>query len=332
MVRDNPFVVADLLSARPTRVRRDDSEAGIGSRDGQASPQPGQFLDRNLVVGGGEGEDVVQGPVWQTNKIPLPGFGAERHAAPGALEGEKIPVEKAPEPAKLDPVVSEALTTPVSKSSGNVAEGNDDPHHIPAVRKNTVTQRHSSKCSTSGLHSGCEHSSHSRTVQNSHTTCPLRGPHCGCRLPTRGCHGQTCKLQAEHDACPVYLSLGHYLPVHQHPIKQQFGCAGYCGHGRIEHDASPVCLTLGQYPPVHQCPIKQQSGCTGYCGHGRTEQPQAVLWAQIPLYGTPGGCGCMCSLAEHGIVYYCTNEGIQFVEPGQCRCHFRECPGGSVRE
>ncbi|KAL5344550.1 hypothetical protein ACLOAV_010533 [Pseudogymnoascus australis] len=133
VVRDNPFVVADLLSARPTRVRRDDSEAGIGSRDGQASPQPGQFLDRNLVVGGGEGEDVVQGPVWQTNKIPLPGFGAERHAAPGALEGEKIPVEKAPEPAKLDPVVSEALTTPVSKSSGNVAEGNDDPHHIPAV-------------------------------------------------------------------------------------------------------------------------------------------------------------------------------------------------------
>ncbi|KFY51085.1 hypothetical protein V496_08966 [Pseudogymnoascus sp. VKM F-4515 (FW-2607)] len=132
VVRDNPFVLADRLSARPTRVRKDDSEAGIGSRDGQASPQPGQFLGRNLVVGGGEGEDVVQGPVWQTNRIPLSGFGAERHAAPGAPEGEKIPVEKAPEPAKLDSVVSEALASSVSKSSGNVAEeGNGDSHHIP---------------------------------------------------------------------------------------------------------------------------------------------------------------------------------------------------------
>ncbi|KFZ04549.1 hypothetical protein V502_10065, partial [Pseudogymnoascus sp. VKM F-4520 (FW-2644)] len=248
VVRDNPFVVADQLSARPRRVLGVGSDAGIRSRDGQASPQPGQFLARSLVERDKEGEDVGQGPIWQTNRVPIPGFGAERHGAFLAAGDEKMPAERVAKPKRLDPVMSETLTPSVSKSSGNVAEGGSyQAHPIPGVRKNSDAQQDGPESPASGLHGGCDPSlPHSHAVQNTQT-CPLRLLHCGCRIPTQGYHGQNgCQLQTGHAAPPFFLSFGHN-------------------------------------PPVHTYPIAQQSGCAGYCGSVRNEQIQTVLWTQVPL-------------------------------------------------
>ncbi|OBT77128.1 hypothetical protein VF21_05083 [Pseudogymnoascus sp. 05NY08] len=165
VVRDNPFVVADQLSARHRRVMRVDSEAGIRSRDGQASPQPDRYGARDIALTRREeeldaqrrmwhanrnrdGQDnpppgrnsartaasrdreeekAVQGPtLWQTNRVPIPGFGAERERALRTSRGEKIPaIERATKPPKkLDPVMSETLTPSGSKAGGggNVVE------------------------------------------------------------------------------------------------------------------------------------------------------------------------------------------------------------------
>ncbi|KFY31705.1 hypothetical protein V494_07925, partial [Pseudogymnoascus sp. VKM F-4513 (FW-928)] len=103
VVRDNPFVVADQLSVAASagaRMRRgrgrgtrgDSGEGGVGSRDGQSSPLPGRFVERNL--GSGErAEGVGMGAMWQTNRIPLPGL-----AVVGGEDSEKIPVERATVP------------------------------------------------------------------------------------------------------------------------------------------------------------------------------------------------------------------------------------------
>ncbi|OBT89674.1 hypothetical protein VE02_01820 [Pseudogymnoascus sp. 03VT05] len=178
VVRDNPFVVADQLSARHRRVMRVDSEAKIRSRDGQASPQPGRYLDsaialtpreeeldtqrrmwqanrsrygqanpprgrysaRTAASRDREEEKALQTRMWQTNRVPLPGFGAEREGACRASRGEKIPtVERAAKPpTKLDPVMSETLTSSGSKAGGGgvAQEGGYHAQPVPGGGKN----------------------------------------------------------------------------------------------------------------------------------------------------------------------------------------------------
>ncbi|OBT50842.1 hypothetical protein VE04_09217, partial [Pseudogymnoascus sp. 24MN13] len=164
VVRDNPFVVADQLSAHHGRVMRVDSEAGIRSRDGQASPQPGRYSARaralarrmeereedrhTWLANKSRGEQPSPQPgrysdralasrereedkrdsqrrMWQTNRVRLPGFGAEREGARRASRGEKVSAaERAPRTKKLDPVMSGTLTPSESKAGGgNVVEG-----------------------------------------------------------------------------------------------------------------------------------------------------------------------------------------------------------------
>ncbi|OBT99710.1 hypothetical protein VE01_02066 [Pseudogymnoascus verrucosus] len=178
VVRDNPFVVADQLSAHHGRVMRVDSEAGIRSRDGQASPQPGRYSARaralarrmeerdedrrTWLANKSRGEQPSPQPgrysartlasrereedkrdsqrrMWQTNRVPLPGFGAEREGARRASRGEKVSaVERAPRPKKFDPVMSGTLTPSESKAGGGnvVEEGGVHALPVPDGGKN----------------------------------------------------------------------------------------------------------------------------------------------------------------------------------------------------
>ncbi|KFZ01105.1 hypothetical protein V501_10222 [Pseudogymnoascus sp. VKM F-4519 (FW-2642)] len=325
VVRDNPFVVADQLSARHGRVMRVDSDAGIKSRDGQASPQPGRYSSRDWARMGREGERASPQPgrysaraiaaarrekrreelreedraadrrMWQTNRVPLPGFGDERERALRPSRGEKIPaVERAPRPKKLDPVMSETLTPSGSKAGGGnvVDEGGYDAHPVPDGGKNGDEKRDGSESSTSGEHGDCKACPCSKAVQSSQGSCPLCSPcfhppyYCGCYLQTQVWNCQTsCQLQTGYAAAPFYPSYGYNPPVHPYPI------AG--------------------------------SGC---CGHVRNEQAQTVLWVQVPSYEAPGGSGC-CS-GGHGSGGG-RNGGCQVVSTGNsCQCH---CGKGSRR-
>ncbi|KFY19921.1 hypothetical protein V493_07796, partial [Pseudogymnoascus sp. VKM F-4281 (FW-2241)] len=228
VVRDNPFVVADLLSAPPRqrRVLRVDSEEGIRSRDGQVSPLPGRDLARTVGSGATrEGPVVAQSPVWQTNRIPIPEFGVQRHSAHrhSALQtvGEgKMATEGLAEPRKLDPILSEssASSSSRSKSSGDGEEkggsSHTDDHGRSACGEALYTQRDGppATVAASGVHGGCEHSQTSQNAQmlkNLRGSCPLRaasGVHGGCEIPPPP-HPQM--LQNSGRGCPLRAAERH---------------------------------------------------------------------------------------------------------------------------
>ncbi|OBT44246.1 hypothetical protein VE00_05436 [Pseudogymnoascus sp. WSF 3629] len=203
VVRDNPFVVADQLSARHRRVMRVDSDAGIRSRDGQASPQPDRYGDRAISLARRleerrmwqanrsrdgqpspqpgrysasatsltrrDEERDAQRRIWQTNRVPLPGFGAERESARRALRGEKMPaVERAAKPKKLYAVVSETLTPSGSKAGGGgvVEEGGHRARPVPDGGKNGDEKGDGSESSASKSHGDCKACPCSKEVQN----------------------------------------------------------------------------------------------------------------------------------------------------------------------
>ncbi|KFY11245.1 hypothetical protein V491_07304, partial [Pseudogymnoascus sp. VKM F-3775] len=249
MVRDNPFVVADQLSARrrrPGRVLRVDSEAGIRSRDEQASPRPrvqrddgGGLVSRAMEEGIGqrrmwqskEEEGTAQRRIWQTNRVPLPGFGAERHSAHRVSKDEKGSAGKATEPARLNPVMSETLTGSVSKEGGDgVEEGSFHAHPISDVKK-MDTKLDGLESSDSGPHGRRDGCLCEEGVRNGQGGCLLRSSflhppyYYGFGLPAQVHHGQTCQFQTGYAAAPFFHpSFGHNPPIHQYPVSLQVGC------------------------------------------------------------------------------------------------------------
>ncbi|ELR05995.1 hypothetical protein GMDG_01956 [Pseudogymnoascus destructans 20631-21] len=212
VVKDNPFVVADQVSARHERVMRVDGDAGVRSRDGQASPQPDQYSARAIALTrmeeemdaqrrmwqdspqpgrysariaasrDREEEKSVQRRMWQTNRVSLPGFGGERESALRASRGEKMPIiERAARPKKLDPVMSETLTPSGSKTGGGnvVEEGGYHAQPVPDGGENGDEKRDGPESSTSGLHGDFKACPYSKAVQNSKAVCPVRSLHCG---------------------------------------------------------------------------------------------------------------------------------------------------------